>query len=174
MSYDIFISKPTAQTSMQCKFTLELEEILKARDFKIRSVGTSDFPNEAPLLAVLKIMNGCRGALILGLKQIHITKGILKPDTKLEHKIVDVYLPTPWNQIEAAIAFALRIPTLIIREEGIEGGVFDIGSSDHFIHQVNVDDLKYFKSQQFLQPFNEWIRAVMQPNVPLDRESRLI
>lgn len=47
---------------------------------------------------------------------------------------------------------------LIIKEEGIEGGIFDIGSSDRFIHQINIyDELeKYFQSKRFLQPFNQW------------------
>src|SRR5437867_13172289 len=129
MTFDAFISKPTAQTSIQSAFVMELEKILEERDFKIRSVGTSDFPNEAPLLAVLKIMNECHGAVILGLKQIHINQGILKPNTRSERKVEDMDLPTPWNQIEAAIAFSLKIPTLIITEQGIEGGIFDIGSS---------------------------------------------
>src|SRR5437867_13165257 len=103
MTYDAFLSKPTAQSSMQSKFTLELEKILETRDFRIRSVGTSDFPNESPLLAVLKIMKDCHGAVILGLKQIHVNKGVLKQGTKYERKIQDLDLPTPWNQIEAAI-----------------------------------------------------------------------
>lgn len=163
MTYDVFISKPTAQTNKQSNFTSQLQEILKSRDFKIRSVGSSDFPNEAPLLAILKIMGECSGALILGLKQIHINDGILKQGTTSERKIGNIDLPTPWNQIEAAIAFSLKIPTIIIREEGIEGGIFDIGSTDHFIHQVNIDDEfdGYFRSQKFLQPFNEWIRQVI-------------
>ena len=99
----------------------------------------------------------------LTLKQIHVNKGVLKQGTKYERKIQDLDLPTPWNQIEAAIAFALEIPTIIIREEGIEGGIFDIGSSDHYIHQVNINgELDgYFQSQKFLQPFNQWIKQVI-------------
>jgi hypothetical protein len=163
MVYDIFVSKPTAQSSRQSEFTLKLEKILETRDFKIRSVGTSDFPNEAPLLAVQKIMSCCQGAIILGLKQLHINKGILKPNTKSERKITDIDLPTPWNHIEAAMAFALKIPILIIREENIEGGIFDIGSSDRFIHQINIDaELdEYFQSAKFLQPFNQFVRDVI-------------
>lgn len=163
MTYNVFISKPTAQTISQSMFTSKLEKILEDRDIKIRSVGTSDFPNEAPLLAVLKIMDECHGALILGLKQIHINQGTLKPSTKFERKVENMDLPTPWNQIEGAISFCLKIPTLIIREQGIEGGIFDVGSSDRFIHQINIDDdlNEYFSSQKFLQPFNQWIKELI-------------
>ena len=158
MMYDIFVSKPTTQSSKQSEFTTKIEEILETRDFKIRSLGTSDFSNEPPLLTVQKIMNDCEGAVILGLKQLHINKGILKQNTRSERKIIDIDLPTPWNHIEAGVAFALKIPLLIIKEEGIEGGIFDIGSSDRFIHQINIDvELeKYFQSKRFLQPFNQW------------------
>jgi len=36
----------------------------------------------------------------------------------------------------AGILFGLRLPILIFRERGIEGGVFDPGVSDVFIHEM--------------------------------------
>ena len=162
MVYDIFVSKPNDLSSKQSAFVLKLEKIFETRDFKIRSIGTSDFPNEAPLLAVKNIMDSCKGAIILGLKQTHIIKGISKPNTNSERKITDISLPTAWNHIEAGIAFASKIPIMIIRE-GIREGVFDIGSSGRFIHQVNIEleGDEYFQSVKFLQPFNQFVTDVI-------------
>jgi hypothetical protein len=47
-----------------------------------------------------------------------------------------VRLPSRWNQIEGGILFGLRLPLLIFREEGVEGGIFDMGSSDIFIQPM--------------------------------------
>src|SRR5437764_5332665 len=45
-------------------------------------------------------------------------------------------MPPPWNHLEAGILFGLRLPLLSFREKEIEGGVFDRGVSDVFIHDM--------------------------------------
>ena len=43
---------------------------------------------------------------------------------------------TPWNQLETGILFGLGLPLFVLREDGIEGGIFDIGSADIIIHSM--------------------------------------
>jgi hypothetical protein len=107
-------------------------------------------------------MSACQGAVILGLKQIRISDGIAKQGTSKRHRLSNVYLPTPWNHIEAGMAFMIGLPILIIHEDRVEGGVFDVGSTDRFVHQVNISNLSWLKSQEFIQPFNEWLKHVRQ------------
>ena len=45
-------------------------------------------------------------------------------------------MPTPWNHLESGILFGLGLPLLIFRESRIEGGVFDPGVTDVFIHPM--------------------------------------
>jgi hypothetical protein len=115
------------------------------------------------------MMNECEGAVILGLKTIIAQQSIKKNETDKKYaERNDIFLPTPWNHLEAGIAFALDLPLLIIREEGVEGGIFDVGVTDGPILQIDLSaenkseqqvDLQieeYFKSERFLQPFNQW------------------
>jgi hypothetical protein len=56
----------------------------------------------------------------------------------------------------------------LIISEGVEGGIFDQGVTDKFIHHINLSfeskDVPqavsyiegYFSSEEFLQPLNEW------------------
>ncbi len=44
--------------------------------------------------------------------------------------------PTPWNHVEAGILFSFSLPLLVFKEDGIEGGVFDKGVSDVFVHRM--------------------------------------
>ena len=48
-----------------------------------------------------------------------IKSAIDKPDSKDEKEIKDVKYPTVWNQLEAAMAFGLKRPLLIIVEKGL-------------------------------------------------------
>jgi len=146
----------------QCAFREYLEGELKVRGLTGRSLGTINYSNQAPLLAVRQLMNSCDGAIILGFTKLQI-KQIKQHDSEIQ-------LPTPWNNLEAGIAFALNLPLLIICEEGISGGIFDIGASDQFIHRFTFPNTAkaltsfigtYFKSDKFLQPFNEWHEKVI-------------
>jgi hypothetical protein len=75
--------------------------------------------------------------MILGFEQYRSLKGIRKPDTpEAKRQNTPVKIPTSWNHLEAGILFGLRLPILIFREEGIEGGVFDPGVSDVYIHEM--------------------------------------
>lgn len=92
---------------------------------RVRTIGRTDFPNVSPIKAVEQLMRQCSGAVILGFP---------KPNTYSEKPIKDILLPTSWNHIEASMAFMLDLPLLVIRDKGVEGGVFDIGVTGNFIH----------------------------------------
>jgi hypothetical protein len=106
-------------------------------------------------------MHQCSGALALGLRQLHVETGEAKAGSPVAKTVADLYLSTPWNQIEAGIAVALERPLLIAREKGVEGGVFDIGSSDRFIHQVEFGT-EWLESPRFRQPFETWVAGVRE------------
>ena len=173
MPHDVFISRPTAINNVQTNFCGNLEAALRIRGLKLRSLGTTDYSNKAPLLGVRQLLNNCEGVIILGLKQIFVKDCIEKDGTTKKKERKEFYLPTAWNHLEGGIAFGLNLPLLILCEEGVEGGIFDQGVTDKFIHHIrlsldNKDDSqvllsiqRYFASEEFLQPLNEWHEEVI-------------
>ncbi|HVJ34865.1 MAG TPA: hypothetical protein VND94_17255 [Terriglobia bacterium] len=157
---EVFVSKPNALTSQQLTWYSLLRQKLGERGLNPRTLGETDFQNSPPMTAVIELMRLCDGALILGLSQTFIKEGLHKPGTDNEVPMRESCLPSPWNHIEAAVAFALGRPTLIIRERGISGGVFDMGITDRFIHQADLN-ADWLSSQQFLQPFNLWHEEIL-------------
>jgi hypothetical protein len=172
LPHDIFVSRPTAINDLQSRFCNNLETALRVRGLKIRSLGTTDYSNKAPLAAVRELLNDCEGVIILGLKQVFVKDCIEKDGTPKRREGRLFFLPTAWNHLEGGIAFSLNIPLLII-SEGVEGGIFDQGVTDRFIHHINLsfeskDDSekissieRYFASEEFLQPLNEWQEEVI-------------
>jgi hypothetical protein len=53
----------------------------------------------------------------------------------------------------------LNLPLLIIREEGVSSGVFDVGTSDRFVHQAEMNT-DWTRSPKFLEPFHRWVGDV--------------
>ena len=161
---NIFLSRPNSLSCEQEKTIDEIEKLLISRGMAMRTIGTTDFPNVAPMLAVEQVMNECAGIIVLGFPQIHVLTGTLKKDTKQQMNIKNKKIPTTWNHIETTIAFLLKIPMLIIRDENLDGGVFDVGTTGHFIHTLDLNSQVWIKEQKFLQPFNNWHTEVIEHN----------
>jgi hypothetical protein len=133
---DIFVSRPSTRNKSQEEFLEHLDGLLEQRELRPVVIGQTEYPNRAPINAVRDRMESCEGAIILGLEQLHVVDGRDKPGSDSEGHVEDLHLSTPWNHIEVGMAFMLGLPMLIINEEGVESGVFDVGNSDRFIHQA--------------------------------------
>jgi hypothetical protein len=160
-AHNVFVSKPNALNETQRTFWSRLSAILAERGLTARTLGETDYPNSAPMEAVRQLLAECDGAIVLGLAQLEVQSGELKPGTPSARGASGTRWPTPWNHIEAAMAYVLKRPLLIIHEPGVSGGVFDVGSSDRFIHQAELSH-EWLASPRFLQPFNEWSLEVQQ------------
>lgn len=139
MKIPVFVSSPTKLNSSQERTRKAIFATLDEYGLEPRALGQSDYPTRLPLREVLTIAKHCAGSMILGFEQqfapaIEIRRGV--PKTKGGGSAKDVSYPSPWNQLEAGILFALNLPQLVFREENISGGIFDHGVSDVFIHPM--------------------------------------
>lgn len=137
----VFVSCPTLLSKDQEVCRQRIINSLIELNIEPRSLGRSDYPHSYPLREVYILAKQCAGGIILGFEQIHLDSGTKKRGTTEEKVISKLSLPTPWNHIESGIMFGLKIPLLVFKENGIEGGIFDIGTSDLFIHQIPTSDL---------------------------------
>lgn len=131
-----------------------------------RALGRDTYPKDVPLKEVYVIARHCHGGIILGFEQFQATAGTWKRGTK-EEKIVaptsPVSFPTPWNQLEAGILFGLKLPLLIFREPNVYGGVFDVGTTEVFVHPMPPAKPTKSKQNELEQVFLKW-QADVQKN----------
>lgn len=159
---DVFVSKPSWVSEDQSTLWQQLKVLLEERDLRPRTVGITDYPNTAPISEVRKVMGACQGAVILGLVQIRVIEGVAKEGSEKEHALTEHLLPTAWNHLEAGMAFALELPVLVVKEQGVTGGVFELGATDRFIHEVSPPADEWLRSQAFRQPLNRWVEEVLK------------
>jgi hypothetical protein len=133
----VFVSSPTILNKSQNDIKNVIIKELKNLNLEPRSIGKSDYPTDYPLREVLVLAKHCSGGVILGFEQFASQKGISNRGAESEKSISEeVIFPTPWNQLEAGILFGLDLPLLIFRESSLRGGVFDVGVTDLFIHNM--------------------------------------
>ena len=81
-------------------------------------------------------MKGCRAAIVLGYPQYEVTAALSKAEAPLQE--LSAVFPTPWNQIEATLAFKQCIPVLVVANVGVSGGVFDYGVTGEYVHTADL------------------------------------
>ena len=159
MKIPVFLSSPTHLNNDQNKSRNVIIDILEELQIEPRALGRTDYPKDLPLKEVYAIAKHCHGGVILGFEQFQATIGIWKRNTKQEMNISDgksVSFPTPWNQLEAGILFGLRLPLLIFREKEVYGGVFDVGTSEVFVHEIPPPRPSDDKQRELKEVFLKW------------------
>jgi hypothetical protein len=131
MKIPVFVSSPTKLNADQQRVREAVLLVLDSFGLEPRALGQSDYPTTLPLKEVLSIARRCAGALILGFEQHYAPSIEIRRGCSVDQgggKGKNVCYPTPWNQLEAGILFALGLPQLVFKEPGITGGIFDHGS----------------------------------------------
>lgn len=159
----VFVSCPTSLSNEQDKKRKIIINLLEELQLEPRALGRGDYPKDYPLKEVYIIAKHCSGGVILGFEQLYVESGRKKRNTK-EYKQISknspILLPTPWNHLEAGILFGLKLPLLIFKEAGIEGGVFDYGITDAFIHTMPDTRPTNEKADELKQVFLKWFAQV--------------
>jgi hypothetical protein len=123
--------------------------------FALRRLGGADFTRKAPLRAVIELINICCGAIVLGYPQLEFRHELLR-SAQVQNKVGYVF-PTPWNQIEGALAYNCQAPVLVVAHTGISGGVFDHGVTGEGVLHLDLSQPDWFQQAQFSQPCGEWL-----------------
>lgn len=101
--------------------------------------------------SVYAILKRCDGAVILGLSR-----------QSLQTQNGTIPIPTEYNHYEGALAASLKLPMLILSEEGIaERGIFYNGGGFIYTSIPPLSDNSWFDTDEyFIGRFNAWKRAV--------------
>lgn len=118
MAIGVFVSAGTPANDSQRTFRDTIMKAVEITGLSPRFMTERDFDYKNPLRAVRRLMEDCSGAVVIAYRRYRFTSGEeLRKDGV--HSIQEVSFPTPWNQIEAAMAYERGIPLLIIAETGL-------------------------------------------------------
>jgi hypothetical protein len=161
MSVWVFLSVGRTFHDRQEQFVTNMERFLEANGVVPRTVGRNYFSNQQPLKSVAELMRQCSGAVILALERTHIKEAVEKRGSPQEQPLQAINLPTVWNQIEAAMAYALDLPLFVVVENEIRSeGLLEVGY-DWYVNWISLDQ-PVFSDPQFLGVFNDWKAHVLE------------
>lgn len=154
MSQNVFIRRPTVIGPKFENAYADFEKYIRRLKLLPCRLGADNYTLDAPLMGVIDLMKRCQGAVILGYPQYECSAAIAKSGKQQQH--LAMMFPTPWNHIEATLAFRQRIPVLILAHEGVSGGVFDHGVTGQFVLVMDLILINWHKSKEFQGVFREW------------------
>jgi hypothetical protein len=136
---NVFVSRPTYVDAEYRAGLQNFLRLLETQGLKARTLGSGDYPVDCPLDEVIALLGACRGAIILGYPQISIATGKIK-DKRIPEEAMSLLLATEWNHIEAALAYSMKRPLLVIHHIGVSRGIFDRGATNKFVHEIDLAD----------------------------------
>jgi uncharacterized protein YjbI with pentapeptide repeats len=136
----VFLSQPTVLTAEQQAVVDRVAHVIEERGGEVIRLLREDYPASGSLGEIRRLMGGCAAVAIVGVPQLLVARGTLRPGTPEESPVRDASLGTPWSQIEAGIAFALDLPMLVVRSRLGDAGVFGIGDEASAVTVVDADE----------------------------------
>lgn len=155
MPINVFVSVGRPFSKVQEEFLSSIEGHLKREGYRPRTIGRTDFTHKKPLELIDDLMNRCAGAVVIAFERIAIETGFDRRGSAQQVALTGQRIPTPWNQIESAFAYAKRLPILVIKEEGLRPeGLLEQGY-DWYVHSTPLT-ADFVTSAEFLGTFKSW------------------
>jgi hypothetical protein len=162
VAMDVFVSVGATATEQQETFVRAIEDRLRSEGLVPHTVGRNTFQSDAPLKTVTELLDKCSGTVVVALERTYVASGVDKRGGPKEAPLADIRLPTPWNQIEAAMAYSRSHPLLVIVESGLKSeGLLERGY-DWYVQWVKPDPAA-LNTPEFNGVLANWKEKMAQP-----------
>lgn len=156
----IFVSVGATATAEQESFVRLIEDRLRSESLTPKTVGRNTFSADAPLKAITELMEHCSGIVVIALERSYFPAGLDKRGGSRQANLSDTRLPTPWNHIEAAMAYTKHLPLLVIIEAGLKAeGLLEPGY-DWYVQTLPLEAMA-LSSNEFNGVLADWKDKVL-------------
>ncbi len=165
----VFLSVGSTFNENQEKYVQAIEQFMIDQGLNPQTVGRTYFSNQQPLRSIEDLLVQASGIAVLALERTAIETAVEKRNSDAARELREVKLPTVWNQIEAAMAYTIGLPLLVLVEKGIKlEGLLEPGY-DWYVKTISIDRLP-FDDREFLGIFESWKRSVQEYQVSMAGE----
>ena len=131
----VLAGMPGTLTASEEALILFYQKVLEDKGIDVKCYKRDHYPKDSQLTKVKQTIGQSDAMIAFGLKQIEIKSGRLNPARKDYQE--DLWLPTPWNEIEVGMGVMANLPILLVRDDKVEIGVFDKVISEYKIKSLS-------------------------------------
>jgi hypothetical protein len=134
----VFFSVGTPHKETQVAYIDKLKKHLLKYQVDLKTLDDDDWDALDPLNPIKKKMMDCMGCLVLAMERFYVKEGVDRRGSKRAADVKDQNYATPWSHIEAAMAYQLGLPFIILKEEDVKGeGMLDDNLFEWRIVKIN-------------------------------------
>ncbi len=115
----VFLSVGATYSDDQERFVQAFEKFLSQNGCERLTVGRGSYSAKQPIMQTRDLMETAEAVVVIAFTRLLVVKAVDKPGSKDQKEITNTKYPTIWNQLEASMAFGLKLPLLVILEEGL-------------------------------------------------------
>lgn len=159
----VYLSVGTPHNDIQTQYLQRLRNVLEGLNIKTETLGSTFWSVKKPLSPIQKRMTEVSGCIVLAMERFYAVEGLYKRGSKDERRVEKAMYPTPWSQIEAAMAYQVGLPILMLKDKSLCGeGMFDPTTHDWFIVEINPEQPEELETglvHSLLESWTEEVRA---------------
>lgn len=165
MGIPIFLSHPNPHLNSQKLFLEEIASYIERQGLDACAMGTSSYDMDAPLAGIRRLMIGCCGLLAVAFKRARAETLESRSGTDLAGysatTLQDVWLTSPFVQIEPAMAYQLGLPILVLRERGVLAeGLLERGVTGLYCPEFDCSNEGPFELSASKSIVDQWVGRV--------------
>ena len=135
----VFFSMPGCLGKREEALTKAYKTVLESQGYDVVYYQKDDYPKFGQLTKIKESIKTSSAMIAFGFRQTNIMAGAAFPGTLKQSPIKDKWLHTPWNEVEVGMALMRGLPVLLVKDEGIDSGIFDSKLSESFVASIPVD-----------------------------------
>jgi len=121
MAIPIFLSYPKPHLQYQADLVDAVREYLTSRGLEARTLGVTEYDNDAPLTAIRRLMLESNGLITIAFRRLWIEKGASRQgaDISGQHstKLEDIWLTSP---------FTKRVSSSLVMRTATDGSIWSM------------------------------------------------
>ena len=157
--WNIFVSHGTPYNAAQERFCAKFRKFLESRGCECATIGQNKHGVRHPVELARDAIAECDGAAVIAFKRIEVASGTEKPGSSASTSVDGRILPTVWNHLEGAMAYAHHLPLFVIVESGVHREGMLSKRLEWDALEVDITS-KVFASDKFQQRFGHWLSFV--------------
>jgi hypothetical protein len=159
----VFLSRTQPHTVAQKQFLEALCGYLRSRGLDARTVGHTDFGLNG-LEAVRGLLRQSNGLICVAFRRSIVRQGVDRPDANRalgdglrSIPLKDTWLTTPWCHMEAAMAYQIGLPVLLLVQKGVrQDGVLEDGVLGQYPPVFNLESDQRDLDAVFADNLEKW------------------
>jgi uncharacterized protein YjbI with pentapeptide repeats len=142
----VFLIVPFERTPPQETLVEKVVGVLADVELQAKHLPRSDYPASDALSSIQRQLQDCAGVVVFGF-------GSQSHDGSEQSACT-----RPWIHLEAGMAYGCNVPLLLVREEGVNCGVFDDAVRGHRTHILDVAEAR--ADTALTEGMQEWVHDV--------------